>query len=80
MKAEKRGSEKLKTSCSCMSSLSQEEIEQIAGAGLLSSPMGMQYQVAFPHGIPWPEIFNQGALGSLEQGLTGAGAGGLIRG
>ena len=69
MKKEQRGSEKLMASCSSMSTLSQEELEQVAGAGLLSSPLGGYYKV-FPRGIPWPELVFE----SPVAGLANAGA------
>ena len=50
-----RGSEKLLAACTDLQTLSVEELQQVAGAGLLSSPMGV-WKV-FPRGIPWPEMF-----------------------
>lgn len=53
MSSEIRGSDKLKETCSSLTELSPEEMQQISGGYFSSS-----YQlVAFPHGIPWPEFF-----------------------
>ena len=71
MTKELRGSEKLIASCSTMTTLSQDELEQVAGGGLPPSPMGgiqLSYRPVFPHGIPWPEIFDRGQLNSLLKG------------
>lgn len=71
MNTKTRGSEKLMASCSGMSTLSAAELEQVAGGGLLSSPMGQlssSYWRVFPHGIPFPEIFNTDKLQSVLKG------------
>ena len=60
-----RGSEKLFAGCSDLQTLSQDELEQVAGAGLLSSPLGV-WQV-FPRGIPWPEVFAANELTAIKQ-------------
>ncbi len=54
MNNRQRGSEKLLAGCTDLQTLSHEELEQVAGAGLLSSPMGV-WRV-FPRGIPWPDM------------------------
>ena len=74
MNVQQRGSEKLFAVCTDLQTLSQEELGQVAGAGLLSSPMGV-WKV-FPRGIPWPEIYRANDLAPNVRGLEGAG--GLI--
>ena len=74
MKQAQRGSEKLLAGCTQLQVLSAEELAQVAGAGLLSSPMGV-WKV-FPRGIPWPEVYQAGGVDSLNQRLEVAG--GLI--
>jgi hypothetical protein len=65
MKQERRGSEKLLANCRDLQTLSQAELEKVAGAGLLSSPMGVWK--AFPRGIPWPEVFAANELAAIKQ-------------
>ena len=60
MNTEKRGSEKLMGTCSGMTALSQEELEKVAGAASLPYISGTySFWKSFPHGKPWPEIFEQ---------------------
>ena len=63
MSTDRRGSEKLMSTCSGMTALSQEELEQVAGAAA-SSYIGGSYSFwkVFPHGQPWPELFQQIAV------------------
>lgn len=67
MNDKQRGSEKLMASCSGMTTLSAEELEQVAGGALRSPHFSISngFWRVFPHGIPWPEIFNQGKLDSV---------------
>ncbi|MDJ0739970.1 MAG: hypothetical protein QNJ91_09650 [Gammaproteobacteria bacterium] len=70
MNTEQRGSEKLMATCSEMSTLSQEELDRVAGGALLSSPIfsvSQSYWKVFPRGIPWPEIFNHGGLDKVKE-------------
>lgn len=65
MSSEMRGSDKLKQTCSSLTELSPEEMEQISG-GYFSSSYKL---VAFPHGIPWPEFFR---INTLDQRVMDA--------
>ena len=67
MSKELRGSEKLMAGCSGVSTLSPDELEQVAGGRLASSPLSSYWRV-FPHGVPWPDIFNVGELEKIGQG------------
>ena len=51
MNNQQRGSEKLFAGCTELQTLSQDELERVAGAGLLSSPMGVMGTVGF---VGWP--------------------------
>lgn len=65
MNDKQRGSEKLMANCTGMTTLSAEELEKVSGGALLLSPklsISNGFWRVFPHGIPWPEIFNQGKL------------------
>ncbi len=61
------GSEKLLANCAGLQILSQEEREQVAGAGLLSSPMGVTGTVGF---VGWPLFPFSGA--ELHAGVRNA--------
>ena len=62
MSNEVRGSDKLKTTCSTLTTLEQDELEQVVGG--YSGPLNYMY--VFPRGIPWPDFFNNGLL---DQGM-----------
>jgi hypothetical protein len=62
-----RGSDKLKTSCSTLSTLTPEELEAVAGGYSLSN--GFYY--VFPRGIPWPELFKQDSMSPIEGPIAG---------
>ena len=73
MNSEKRGSEKLMNGCTGLSTLSQQELEQVAGGAYLSAfpvvnitPTRI-YKV-FPYGIIDPEVLNLDQLGGLTMG------------
>lgn len=65
MKTEKRGSEKLMQGCSGLNSLSQAELEQVAGGALGGGSLSSYWRV-FPHGIPWPELFKANVLKEIN--------------
>ena len=69
MNNRQRGSEKLLAGCAGLQMLSPEELEQVRGAGLLSSPMGvmrLQDWPFFPLGVPALHTF-QSELAALKQ-------------
>ena len=66
MNTEKRGSEKLMSTCSGMTTLSQEELEKVAGAASLPYVSGSYgFWKVFPHGEPSPELFEKIAVQQL---------------
>ena len=69
MNTEKRGSEKLMESCTGLTTLSTEELEQIGG-GALSFPIldFSPYRVfkIFPYGIVDPDVLQLDKLKGLE--------------
>ncbi len=68
MNTDKRGSEKLMDTCSGMTSLSQAELEKVAGAAALPYISGTySYWKVFPHGKPWPELFQQTELQGIDK-------------
>jgi len=62
-----RGSDKLKTSCFTLSTLTPEELEVVAGGYSISN--GFYY--VFPRGIPWPEMLRQDFITPVEGPMTG---------
>ena len=53
MSNEIRGSEKLKMSCTGLTPLDEQELNQVVGG--YSAAQG--YWRVFPLGVPWPDIF-----------------------
>jgi bacteriocin-like protein len=76
MKTEQRGSEKLMNSCSELSTLSQDELEQISGGALNYPHINIgSYKVwkVFPFGTIDPEILKVDTFldrGLLERGIS----------
>ncbi|MCB1789827.1 MAG: bacteriocin [Gammaproteobacteria bacterium] len=62
MQNEQRGSEKLMQGCTGITTLSEEELQQVAGGAL-----SVEYWKVFPHGIVWPEFLQQDALKDVQQ-------------
>lgn len=79
MKTEKRGSEKLMNSCSGLSTLSQDELDQVGG-GAWGGPINQfgSYQSwkVFPFGIIDPQVLqmdkllDKGGLADLGHGIS----------
>lgn len=83
MSTEKRGSEKLMSTCTDATTLSQEELEKVAGAALATSMyVGSSYNYwkIFPHGQPWPELFEQITVQKFDQQRFGKEIAGISNG
>lgn len=65
MKNGQRGSDKLRANCSGVETLTREELEQVAGGASFDGIWRV-----FPRGIPWPELFHNSPLKTVNEAVA----------